>query len=474
MTELTIGVDVATANVRALAVDAEGHVVASAHLPLPPPVDLRDGGVEQEPVHAEVALAVIARVVAAVSARIRGVAVTATSGSVVPTDPNGRAVGPVLPYSDTRGARESTGDRVRHDVISAAPALGRIAWMRAHRPAPRYLHVSDLVCAALAGAIIATDNSHALKSGVDPVLCDWPAGVLDAVAVPRDALPPVAAPGEVAGVVGAHAAAVTGLPPGTPIVLGMTDGCSGQIAAGAVHVGDAASVLGTTLVLKAVASREVAALPAIYSHRAPDGRWWPGGASNIGAGALRRFGEEAALRTLGAAAARHGPAAHIRYPLERTGERFPFDAPSATGFTVGEPTGTVDEFRGVLEGIAFTERLGYEIMASLGAPIRGPIRSVGGGTRGREWLTIRATALGRPIIVPSEPASAFGAAVLAASATVHDGLADAVGRMVRLEHTAPANDDEVERLDLSYRRFVAEIVGRGWLPAPPAEALDAS
>ena len=83
MTELTIGVDVATANVRALAVDAEGHVVASAHLPLPPPVDLRDGGVEQEPVHAEVALAVIARVVAAVSARIRGVAVTATSGSVV-------------------------------------------------------------------------------------------------------------------------------------------------------------------------------------------------------------------------------------------------------------------------------------------------------------------------------------------------------------------------------------------------------
>ena len=48
---------------------------------------------------------------------------------------------------------------------------------------------------------------------------------------------------------------MTGIPAGTPIIAGMTDGCAAQIGAGALEVGSWNSVLGTTLVLKGVTSR---------------------------------------------------------------------------------------------------------------------------------------------------------------------------------------------------------------------------
>lgn len=465
---VTLGVDVATADVRAVAVRPDGQVVASAHYPLPAPVPT-GAGVEQAPVHAATALAVIAEVMAVVTEPVAGISVTATSGTVVPTDARGHPAGPALTYRDQRGALELKLIRARlagaGENFTAMPALGRLAWLHRHRPAERYLHVSDLVNAALAGRVIATDSSHALKSGADPVACTWRSELLAAARLPAETLPPLLPPGRVAGRVAGTAAARTGLPAGTPIVLGMTDGCTGQIAAGAVHLGDAASVLGTTLVLKTVTSREIVRPPAVYSHRAPDGMWWPGGASNTGAGALRRFGDAGALAKLGAAAAAHGPARHVRYPLTGRGERFPFHAPQAEQFVLGSPAGEVDEFRATLEGVAFTERLGYQVLAGHGAALTGVLRTVGGGSRGIEWLAVRATVLGRQLEVPAEPSSSFGAAVIAASATVHNGLTESATAMVRTVAVIDPVAAEQAALEEGFLRFAAELEQRGWHPA---------
>lgn len=463
---VVIGVDVATRGVRAVAADPDGTVVAEARRELAAPVRPRPGWSEQDPAYAGAVFAVLRETTGVIAGRpVAGVAVSATSGTIVPCDERGVPAGPALLYDD----RRATGEPGLEGVSGEAPALARAAWLARHRPAARYLHVSDVVVAALAGAVPATDVSHALKTGADPERVVWPDGLLAAAGVEAHALPSLALPGTVVTEVGAGGARHSGLPAGTPIVLGMTDGCTGQIAAGAVTMGDSVGVLGTTLVLKVVTGQRLESPDgAVYSHRAPAphrGRaaWWAGGASNAGAGALGACFPHADLAVLDEAAGRRGPASTICYPLVRAGERFPFARPDAEGFRVGVPADEAEAYRAVLEGVAFTERLGFAELAAAGAPARGVLRAVGGGSRSHIWLRIRATAHGRPVEVPRHPASGFGAAVLAAAATVHDGLAAAANAMVHIADRVEPDEHEREAMETSYTRFVRVLTERGWL-----------
>ncbi len=127
----------------------------------------------------------------------------------------------------------------------------------------------------------------------------------------------------------------------------------------------------------------------------------------------------------------------------------------------------MDEYRAVLEGVAFVERLGYERLGQLGAPLQGPLRSAGGGSGSDVWTAIRATVLGVPITRPTSAYTSFGACVLAAAGTLHPSLAEATDAMVDDTH-APVEPlaEEGDRLEESYRRFVDALTGRGWLPWP--------
>jgi xylulokinase len=457
-----LGVDVATAAVRATAVDPAGSVVATAARALPEPARPRPGWSEQHASYADTAFDTLRAVGRELAGRpVAGLAVTSTSGTVVPCDERGTAIGDALMYDD----RRADGDW--------PAALGRVAWLDRHRPAPRYLHVADVVVAALAGGIQPTDTSHALKTGADPETLRWPAGLLSRLRVDPGTLPALNRPGAVVAGVSSEAATRTGLPPGTPIVLGMTDGCTGQIAAGAVSVGDAVGVLGTTLVVKtATPTRPEADGGTLYSHRAPDGLWWPGGASNVGAGALLSAFPGADLAALDAAAGRRGPAGVCCYPLTRRGERFPFAEPDAEGFWMGEPRDDVEAFRALLEGVAFTERLGLAMLAGAGGAATGPLRAVGGASRCDVWLRIRATVTGRPVCVPAHPTSSFGAAVLAASATTHRGLNESVAAMVRPARTVHPDERERDALEESNRRFLAGLRDRGYLPSAQGRPED--
>ena len=463
--DLVLGIDLATAAVRVLAVDAAtGEVAAASEAALPPPTSPRPRELEQAPAHAGVARSVLRSAVAALGPRaaaVRALSVTATSGSVVAADSEGRPVGAVLLYADQRGAAHAariTGATGR--PVTAASTLARLAWLADAAPSSRwYLHVPDVVVADLTGRVV-TDTSHALKAGIDPVAARWPDDLLAAAGVPVRALPELVRPGTVVGEVRAEVAADLGLPPGVLVVAGMTDGCTAQLAAGAVAPGRTAGVLGTTLVLKGVAPAEVTGFGgAVYSHLAPDGRWWPGGASNTGAGVLGA-GDVAAADS---DAARRGPSPWTAYPLPGTGERFPFVRPDATGFLLGPGSPTVlERHRAQLDGVAYVERLGLERLAALGVSSTDH-RAVGGGTRSLVWTTIRASVLGRPVTRPAEPSSAFGGAVLAAAGCTGASPAEAADRMVRAVEVVDPDPAQVGPLEAGYRRLTSELRRRGWL-----------
>ena len=260
---------------------------------------------------------------------------------------------------------------------------------------------------------------------------------------------------------------MTGIPVGTPIIAGMTDGCAAQIAAGALEVGTWNSVLGTTLVLKGVTSaliRDPAGV--VYSHRSPDGHWLPGGASSTGAGILTQRFPGRDLDALSAKAADREPATVIAYPLVSHGERFPFTAPDAEGFVLGAPSDEIDLYAALLQGVAFVERLCFDFLDMLGAPVGGDLIFTGGATRSRHWCQLRADILGRPVRMPENPDPALGMAVLAASRgrnVCERRVSEVAREMVRIREVVTPRPDCVARFHEPYLRLVEELARRGWI-----------
>jgi sugar (pentulose or hexulose) kinase len=334
------------------------------------------------------------------------------------------------------------------------------------RPSPfRLAHQPDVIVARLTGTLPPADSSHALKTGYDVERDAWPHAELATLGLPDGLLPEVVRPGTRLGEVTPGASEATGIPAGTPVVAGMTDGCAAQIAAGALRPGAWNSVLGTTLVLKG-ASAEPVRDPAgvVYNHRAPDGSWLPGGASGVGAGVLTAAFSGADPAAMDARAAAYEPAGAVAYPLASPGERFPFRAPGASALILGEPRDDADLWAALLQGVAFTERLCLDYLHHLGAPLDGPLTFTGGGARSPYWNQLRADVLGRPARVPEQTEPALGMAALAAHGTGAGPLPDVAEGMVRIGAVLEPDPERTARFAEPYARLVDELTARGWLP----------
>lgn len=477
MPELVVGVDIATANVRVQVRDARGALVGEATRALPDPVRPAPGLSEQDAGTWWPAVRdCLAECTAALADRrgeIAALAISATSGTVVLADARGQPVTKALMYDDRRAEAEAeTAARVGAQrwrrtgmTPSSGSGLARIARLVADRPVDAVLacHTPDLVAWQLVGHPVATDTSHALKSGYDAVAGEWAVEVFEALNVPPELLPEIVRPSTVLGTVDSSAAEATGLPVGCEVRAGMTDGCAGQLATGSVDLGQFVTILGTTLVIKGVSERLVHdPLGAVYSHVHPDGAWLPGGASNVGGAALSDV-DPSGLAALDAAAARRGPSSVVQYPLRGEGERFPFLAERARRFTLGQPSEEVDEYRSRLEGVAFCERLALQRLATLGAAATGPVRTAGGGARSAVWSRIRASVLRQPVLRVRDAGSALGAALLAASGPLHDNLSVAATEMIPQGELVEPDLSESAALEDNYQRFLAELRKREWL-----------
>jgi sugar (pentulose or hexulose) kinase len=485
-----IGIDLGTQSVRVVALDDAGHQLALAAEPL---TSVRSGDRhEQDPAQWWSATrTALSRVTGALGgdAQVRALAISGTSGTVVPVDRDtGEARGMATMYDDRRGASQL--DRVAE---RGADFFARLGYrMQASWALPRMLtmvqeglpdgavlaHQPDVISAHLAGRRLPSDLSSALKSGADLDFVGWPEELLSELGLPVARLNGVVASGSVVGRVAGDAAAETGLPVGCRIVAGMTDGCAAQIAAGALRPGSWNSVLGTTLVLKGAArSRQPDPEGVVYAHRAPFGvGWYPGGASSVGAGAISRWLPDRDLAELTAQVDRSA-AAPVAYPLSGRGERFPFVADSAEAFWPAEMTHDDDvaRFSAILHGVAWTERLAFDLVGSAGYDITGDVLLTGGGARNPVWNQLRADVLGRTLSMPAHSEGAAGMAVLAAAGYAAaegdaaegdpggDPLGEAAARLVPEPTRIEPDLRRHGRLMEAYGRYVDVLAERGWL-----------
>lgn len=478
-----LGLDVGTQGVRAVLVDGAGTVLASGAADLPAG-RRSDGRHEQDPQDWWRALCTASTAVMAnvpTGTRVDGLAVDSTSGTLVVQDRSGRAEGPGVMYDDGRAGEQSsraqeTGAALWAGLgyrVQPSWALPKLLWLLESgvlAGTDVIAHQGDHLAARLVGHRVPSDTASVLKTGYDLVGECWPADVMSRLGVPLDVLPDVVRPGTPVGVVSTAAAAETGIPAGTPVMAGTTDGCAAQIAARALTPGSWSSALGTTLVIKG-STPDLLLDPdgAVYCHRNPDGGWLPGGASSAGAGAVGRDLPGRDLDDVTATVRRElvggFPVAGFVYPSLGRGERFPFVAPDAgpvsQGPTTAGLTGDAAVLAGLMQAVAFVELLSYDVLRGLGADTSGPVTASGGATRNETWNQLRCDVLGRPLLLPGSVQAALGAAVLAAAPP--GALAATAERMVRIDRSLEPDDAAAGRLGEAYRDFVRQLVTRGWV-----------
>ena len=439
MTEVFLGIDCATQSSRSVLIDNTGHIYSRHAIDLAPVVRGADGRLTQDPSSWLTAMdghfAYAISEAKSQNLSIAGACISATSGTFLLTDAHGRPIADAAMYNDGRAANPLA----RAEKIIAEVGAGKY----------QFAHTPEYIVAHLTGkplSSVATDWSHALKTGVDLHSQSWSATAKKIAEDNSMSLPALVAPGTLLG------RSTVG---NIPIYAGMTDGCTAQISVGATSIGSAVSTLGTTLVLKVVGSKEIAG-PGFYSHLMPESRWLGGAASNLGGISFEKY--QADIKQWDAKAAAHGPASIATYPLVGTGERFPVANKELTALVTGTPKDEVDEYRSILEGIAFAERLSFETLHKAGAEITGAIYSAGGGSRSAIWSEIRATVMNRDIATVKDSGSDIGAAMIAAAAHRGGDLAKELDRFnsSTAEITHP-NKDERDALESRYQEFLALV-----------------
>ena len=404
--EVTLGVDIGTTAVKAVAADEDGRVVARTRIPhqlrVPEPDRLEHDADEAWRRGPLAALREIA------GRDAKAVAVSAMVPSMTAVDSGGRPITPGLLYGDSRGRTATacageflageTAEFLRWTAREAPDAAG-------YWPAPA---VANYALAGEAVIDVATaSTAFPLFDGTG-----WSAEGCADCGAPVNRMPKVA-------MMGAPAGRVTGT--GTVLAAGAIDALCEQLVAGADREGDVLVLCGTTLIVWTTipgANR----VPGLWTipHIAA-GKSQIGGASNAGGLFLNWVDRVVVPADSTTSNPRRVP---VWLPYVR-GERTPLYDPNR---------------RGVLDGLDLTHdgaalrRAAYEASAfvvrhliELSGVSVSRVVATGGGSRVGPWMQAIADATGWPVQVSAvAEGAALGAAFLARMAVgLESSMSDA-------------------------------------------------
>jgi len=417
---LSIGIDMGTSACRVAVLDAQEKLLKLVSLPLPAPTGVAPYCEQSPDDWWQVCLTALEQALNGLnSQQVMRIAVDGTSSTLLLCDAKGQVGGSALMYRDQRAQQQATTiSNFAPDtaaVHSPSSSLAKLLWFKDQghlRDGLKALHQADWLAGKLRGEYTHSDENNALKLGYDSVQRCWP-DWLSKSGLSLDCLPAVVPAGTVLGSIHPEIANKFGLNTDCQVVSGTTDSTATFIASGAHLLGDALTVLGSTLVIKILSDKPVFAPEfGVYSHRIGD-KWLVGGASNTGGAVLRQFFNNQQLEKL---SAQIDPAQAAKYnymPLPAAGERFPVNNPQLQPVLEPRPENDVDFLHALLESIAKIEEQGYTTLNQLGAPMPKTLRTSGGGAKNRHWQNIRQKMLNIPFVDAEHEEAAVGAALLA-------------------------------------------------------------
>jgi xylulokinase len=432
--DVTIGIDIGTTAVKAVAVADDGHVTARVRIPhqlrVPAP-----GRLEHDADEAWRRGPLTALRQLAAGPEVRAVAVSAMVPSLTAVDATGEASTPGLLYGDERG--RVTGDQPIPTLGEAAELL---RWTANAAPgAAGYWPAPAVANHALAGEAVIDFGTAATAypvydgTGWDPAACAARGAAVEQ-------MPRVQAIG--AGVGQVHQTDAV-------LAIGTVDALCEQMVAGADREGDVLVMCGTTLIVwtTIAEARQVPGLWTIPHTKAPNSQI--GGASNAGGLFLGWVDRVIGPGDPASVDPRRVP---VWSPYIR-GERTPLHDPDR---------------RAVLDGLNLTHdaaalrRAAYEasgfvvrqLIESSGGPVS-RIVATGGGTRLRPWMQAIADATGRPVEVSAvAEGAALGAAFLARMAVGLETSIDDAARWARTEGIVDPDPVWAAAVEERYQRFL--------------------
>lgn len=438
--EVTIGIDIGTTAVKAVAADGHGRVVARTRIPhelrVPEPDKLEHDADEAWRHGVVAALEQLDRSDAC------AVAVSAMVPSLTAVDGDGVPLTPGLLYGDSRGRVATPAAGMGFMIGEAAEFL---RWTAREAPdAAGYWPAPAVANFALGGeAVIDFATAFTTLPLFDGT--GWNAAECADCGASADRMPRVEAPGAAVGTVRGGEAV---------LAAGAIDATCEQMVAGADEDGDVLVLCGTTLIVWVTmpAPRDVPGLWTI-PHTAW-GKCQIGGASNAG-GLFLNWVDR--LVAQGDPTAVDPGSVPVWSPYVR-GERTPYHDPGRRAVLEGLNLG---------HGAASVRRAAYEAsgfvvrqLIELGATPASRIVATGGGTRVGPWMQAIADATGLPVDVSGVPeGAALGAAFLARMAVgLESSIADAA-RWASVERTVEPDPTWKGPMEDRYGRFL-QLAGR--------------
>lgn len=380
--DVTIGIDIGTTAVKAVAADDNGRVTARVRighqLAVPAPDRLEH---DADEAWRRGPLAALDRLV---GPDTRALAVAAMVPSLTAVDPAGRPITPGLLYGDARGRVPNASVARAQSVPSVGETAEFLRWTAGQAPdASGYWPAPAVANYALSGEAVI---DYATAVTTLPLFdgTGWNATACADCGVTVDRMPRVETFGVGVGQVRGT---------GAVLAVGAVDALCEQIVAGADRDGDVLVLCGATLIVWTTisAARQVPGLWTI-PHTAP-GKSQIGGASNAGGLFLNWVDRVIGPGDPALADPRRVP---VWLPYIR-GERTPFHEPDRRavldGVDLSQDAASVR--RAAYEASGFVVR---QLIELSGAPVA-RIVAAGGGTRIQPWMQAIADATGRPVEV---------------------------------------------------------------------------
>jgi len=488
VSEYFLGIDVSTTATKALLIDGDGKVIATASTEYPfetphPLWSEQDPGLWWEAAQKSIR-AVLAQSEIDI-ARLQGIGLTGQMHGLVLLDERGTVLRPAILWNDQRTQAQC--DEIHNRMgkehfidLSGNLALTgftapKILWVAENEPEiyqkVRYVLLpKDFVRYKLTGAQ-AMDKAD----GAGTVLMDlrtrqWSSEILNGLDIPAHWMPGLYEGPEITGRVTPEAARQTGLPAGIPVVAGGGDQAAQAVGVGAVHEGIVALTLGTSGVVFATTGSpfiEPEGRLHAFCHSVPE-RWHLMGVMLSAAGSLRWYRDTFApgmdYDQLLQPAAEIAPGSDgLLFLPYLTGERTPHPDPLARGAFVGLTVRHRMPYltRAVLEGVAFGLKDSFKLMKSAGLSTITQVRISGGGAKSPLWQQILADVFDSELVtVNTTEGAAFGAALLAGVGSGHwQTVDDACEATIRVTGRVSPNLTNTHRYEDAYEIY------RGLYPA---------
>lgn len=450
-----VGIDIGTSGCKSILVDSKGKVVSSAteEYPLSTP---KPGWAEQDPAHWwKATLKTLKHIISASGIDTKNIEAIGLSGQMhglVALGKNHEILRPAYLWNDQRSHKQCQkvyelvdGKNNLLEYTNNSMLTGytgsKILWLKDEEPgnfqqSTIFLNPKDYIRYKLTGKF-ATEVSDASGTGLfDVKKRRWNTALLEILNIPVNLLPECFESIEITGLITKDVAAQTGLQKDTPVMGGGGDAVIQTTGTGLIKEGILGITLGTAGIvamgLNGFVFNSTGNLQ-VFCNNAPD-KWHIMGVTLAAGGSLQWFRntlckyEMHQAKTTGknvykiidqAVEKDSEPGSkNLLFLPYLIGERCPYPDPHAKGAFIGATLrhNHGDFARSVMEGVTFSLKQVYELIAGMSIKLQAKeIRVSGGGSTSRLWKQITADIFQLPVktVSGSKEGGAYGAALVA-------------------------------------------------------------